>query len=500
MPYAHTLSIALRGTAAHVVTIEVARDDGLPSITAVTPPEHPNLEIRDRVRAAITTAVPGAGWPRDRVTIASSPPEVPLTSAQDLAVAVAVLTAEGLAARGDSVAFVAEVGLDGRLQSTRGILAAVLGARAAGIGTVVVADTALAHLSVVDGITVLGAPDLNTVVGRLFDRTPLTRTPDTQPPDAPEQVPAAFTALAGHESARRAVEAAAAGGHHVGLIGPVGSGKTLLAQTLPALLPALSHDDALEVAAIHSLRWRPEPPARAITCRVPFVTAHHSTSVRALIGGGTREIYPGYLTLAHHGVLFLDEANEFPSATWEMLRSPLDEQEVRIARVDGTVRFPASFQLVVAITEPASNAPRSRCAFTPIRPALRNAGPVMDRIDLWATVSPRARSRGGAIDGDRYIATARDRVLAARERTTARWGGYGITTNAAVTAEVLREYPFPDQVELPIDTAVRVGALSLRGADRVRRLAWTLADLSGRDIPGDTDVRTALNLRQGRGH
>jgi len=480
MTYARCSSISLRGIDAEVLTIEASRDAGLPSVTVVAQFEHPYREIRDRVRAAITNSASSPEWPSERLTISTSPQHLPLTSAHDLGVAVAVLTSELGVSCSDRVAFIAELGLDGRLRPVRGILAAVLGAREAGIDTVVVAEDALAHLVVVEGVTVLGARDLSAVLRWLHGRASLTSAPREQFVVQPPALDPGW--LAGQQSAAFALEVAAAGGHHLGLAGPTGSGKTLLAQCLPALLPPLSRHDALELAAIHSLRYLPETP-RIFTTLAPFAAPHHSTSVNALIGGGTGSAYPGSVSLAHHGVLFLDELGEFSRATLEMLRWPLQEREVRIARRDGAVRFPAAFQLVAA----TSHQP----------PLTRTAAMIADHIDVWATLSSRSAARARGVAGDSIEAVC-ERVHTARELAAARWAAHGISTNAEVSAALLRDqHRLPGDVDQPIDAAVRAGNLSLRGADSVRRVAWTVADLRSHEIPTATDVLAARNLRRG---
>jgi magnesium chelatase family protein len=311
--------------------------------------------------------------------------------------------------------------------------------------------------------------------------------------------------VVGQEDARHAMEVAAAGGHHVFLTGPPGVGKTMLAERLPGLLPNLSQDEALEVTSIHSLLGR-LPAGRPLVTRPPFCAPHHTATVAALIGGGTGIPTPGTISLAHHGVLFVDEATEFERRTLDALRQPLESGTVTINRAAGTATYPSRFQLILAANPcPCAKGGRSTdpsncvCSSVEIR-AYRNrvSGPLLDRIDLRARLAPISRAiltLGATGEPSNAV---RERVELARDRAARRLRGTPWTTNSAVPGPVLRQrFPLPSGAlgTLKIDTDR--GQLSSRGVERVMKVAWTVADLAGHDVPDLGDVDAARSLRYG---
>jgi magnesium chelatase family protein len=373
-------------------------------------------------------------------------------------------------------------------------------AKSEGWPTVVVPTDNLAEASLVDGIEVWGVRTLGQLHCWLGGKAQLDERIEA-PPSAPE--PAVDLAdVVGQSHARFAVEVAAAGAHHLMLTGPPGVGKTMLAQRLPGLLPPLSHSESLEVTAIHSVAGLLSGSTPLIT-RPPFVAPHHTSSVAALVGGGTGMARPGAVSRAHRGVLFLDECAEIGVSALEALRTPLEDGEIRLARRDGVARYPARFQLVMA-ANPCPCAPTDPkdciCTSSAKRRYLgKLSGPLMDRVDLRVEMYS-ARAGAFAIEEGESTTLVRERVAAAREAAAERWKPYGIRTNAEVGGALLRRRFRPEPAAMkPLRTAVDRGVLSIRGVDRSLRVAWTLADLAGRTAPVVDDVNTALSFRQTRG-
>lgn len=512
MAVATTQSVALRGAVGHLIDVQADVSMGMVGTTLVGRVDAALGEGKDRVRMAISNCE--LGWPATRrVTVLLSPADLPKSGAHfDLAIAVAIMAAAGSLDPRSLVAtaFIGELALDGALRSVAGVLPMALAARQRGIERVFVPEPQVREASMVPDLIVFGVRSLPQAVAVLTGDE-LPEAPPVPPLSGGRYLSWRGAArldeldmadLVGLDDVKYAVEVAAAGGHHLLLDGPKGCGKTSIAERIPTILPDLSPGESIELTAIRSLAGVLDPDAGLAT-RPPFSAPHHDASKTSLVGGGSGRVRPGELSLAHGGVLFLDEFPLFRMDAIEALREPLESGDITVARVDETVTMPARSIVVLAANPcPCGNygGRATHCNCTPAQRRdyeNRIRGPIADRIDITRHLRsvPLTTDR---LDLREPSATVRERVTAARERQAARYAEESWRLNAqAPGAALRRHWPLPDPAQRLIDDSVLDGRLSRRGAVKVHRLAWTIADLRGLDRPRYDETQAALWLRQG---
>lgn len=514
MPIGRTRAIALTGLRGEPVEIEADLAAGVPAFILIGLPDTALGEARERVRSACANS--GCELPNRRVTVNLSPAALPKQgSGFDLGIAMAMCAAAG-SVPAESVARVVhlgELGLDGRVRAIPGVLPAVAAARRAGCEIAMVPAACASEAELVDGIRIVPVDSLRAALiwhgAELEPGAPLAAEPAALVTAVAPTGPAPdLDEVVGNEEAVRALLVAAAGGHHLFMLGPPGAGKTMLSARLPGILPDLDADQAIEAASIRSLSGL---PVTGLSTAPPFEAPHHTASTAAIIGGGSGVIRPGAIARATHGVLFLDEAPEFSRVALDALRQPLEDRVITVQRANVTARYPADFQLVLAANPcPCGRDGEASCACTPMakrRYLGRLSGPLLDRVDLQIRLRRiTATQLRLAVDRSDHrarpglsTARAREQVAAARQAAIDRWSGTPWRRNGEVPGACLRGLDggpaLPRGVTGTLDRALERGAITMRGYDRVLRIAWTLADLDGRSRPGTAEIDEATGYR-----
>jgi magnesium chelatase family protein len=500
MTLASTKAIALSGIKGEMVTVEVDISDGLPGYSLLGLPDTSLNESRDRVRAAILNS--GYVWPNRKVTISLLPAWLPKSgSSFDLPIAMGILAASETLPDISEIVFIGELSLEGNLRDTKGVLPSLIAAYQNGVRQAVIPRANLAEAQLLPDLEIFSFEKLSQIMnwlktGEFLVQCEIELSEDIYKTESNLD----FADVAGQSAARRAAEIAAAGGHNFLMIGPPGVGKTMIAERLPSILPPLSRSETLEVTAIHSITNSDRPP---LSTYAPFIAPHHSTTRIAMVGGGAHVIKPGVCSLAHRGVLFIDEAPECSNGVLDALRQPLESGQITISRATGNLTFPARFILVLAANPcPCGKfSGRGRaCTCNPsqIRRYLNKlSGPLLDRIDLRVTVENVSRLELASADNE-SSANIRSRVIAARERASKRFAFESWTLNSEIPPRALRSTYRPEKAAMNfLHDQLDRELITARGLHKIIRTSWTIADLKALSQPTLAEVKESFTLREG---
>lgn len=499
--FAKINSYGLLGLNAYPVCVEIEAVRGLESLDIVGLADVSVKESRERIRSAFRTSQ--IQFPKMRVMINLAPADVKKSgSLHDLSIAVALMTAQGLfpEKRVEKSAFIGEVSLGGEIRGVNGVLPMTLLAKENGISEIYVPAANAFEASVVEGMTVYGVSSLGELVFHLCGKALIKPMEQYTAKEADYFSDLDFADVKGQQSAKKALEIAACGGHNLLMIGAPGSGKSMLAKRMPSILPKMTFEESIETTKIHSISGALDPKMPLVTKR-PFRSPHHTISPAGLSGGGSIP-HPGEISLAHNGLLFLDELAEFSRPTLEILRQPLEDQKVTISRASGSITYPCSIMLIAAMNPcPCGyyGHPTKKCICSQKQVAnylSKVSGPVLDRFDIHIEVAPVEYESLSSSAREEASAAIRERVQKAREIQNRRYAGSGVTCNARITSDMLHEVcrVTPEGDELLKGVFDRLG-LSARAYDRILKVSRTIADMDGSELIDKKHIAQAVHYR-----